>query len=77
MAGLHPAARKALLFFGRAGYKALAAGIKVGLGEVRAVGEEMLARTKHAEAEADRMSRGEPYRRADEETKDSPRRPYR
>ena len=63
---LPPAARTALLFVGRIGYKALAAGVRVGLGELRSLGEEALARTKRAEAAAERMARGEPYTRDEE-----------
>ena len=60
---VHPVARELVLGLGRIGYKALSSAVKVGLGEIAQVGEIVVKRVRAGEAAAERMARGEPYRR--------------
>jgi hypothetical protein len=67
MANLPPAARQLFLGLGHIGYKALSAAVRVGLGELANAGETVIRRVRAGEAAADRMSKGQPYTREDEE----------
>lgn len=63
---LPPIAHDVAVGLGRIGYKALSSGVKVALGELAQAGEAVVKRVRDGEAAADRMARGEPYRRYDE-----------
>lgn len=64
-AKLPPVAHDLIAGLGRIGYKALSSAVKVGLGELAHAGEKVVRRVRAGEAAAERMARGEPYKRDD------------
>jgi hypothetical protein len=63
---LHPALRELFLGFGRIGHKVIAAGVCKALEEVRAITADVDHRVERGRKAAERMARGEPFRREDE-----------
>jgi hypothetical protein len=63
---LHPLARELFASLGRIGHKVIAAGISKALEEARAITADVDRRVERGRQAAERMARGEPFRREDE-----------